>query len=132
MTSAAGAEDEEGPVRYVIRLSDDAWIDIGRERDRLADISGDGVADEWMQGLMDAIGRLNLFPTGYPLAPEGVAEPGAGEIRQMVYRRSRKAGRRGAAHHVLYTVDDPEVARSRGDAPEVRVLHVHHAARGAP
>jgi hypothetical protein len=118
------------PTRYIIRMTEEARREIDAEHLRINDASGYRVADEWKTGLIQAIGKLNLFPTGYPAAAESAEVPEGVLVRQMIYRRRK--GRSAPAHRVLFSLDDPEEAERRGDPPAVHVLHVRNAAMLSP
>jgi len=65
------------------------------------------IADEWYNGLVDAILSLENFPNRCPLAPE--SEDIGREIRQLLYRR----------HRILFSVT--------GDV--VQVFRIRHTAQ---
>ncbi len=65
------------------------------------------IADEWYNGLVDAILSIENFPNRCPLAPE--SEDIGREIRQLLYRR----------HRILFSVT--------GDV--VQVFRIRHTAR---
>lgn len=68
-------------------------------------------AARWFNGFVEALNSLTEFPDRCGLAPENDAvEP---EIRQLLY------GRRSGVYRALFTIT----------GPEVRVLHIRHAAR---
>jgi plasmid stabilization system protein ParE len=68
-------------------------------------------ATQWLNGLMQAIESLTVFPLSCPLAPEN--HYFIEEIRQLLY------GKRGSVYRVLYTVL----------GSEIHVLHVRHGSR---
>ena len=70
-------------------------------------------AVKWFNGLIDAVERLCIFPTRWPLAPEGAYFEE--EIRQMLY------GKNPHVYRILFTV--------RGNL--VYVLHIRHGTRRA-
>jgi plasmid stabilization system protein ParE len=91
-------------VEYPAQLDIEAaylWI---AERDSYA-------ADQWFNGIYDAIGSLELFPERCPLAPE--SRFFNREIRETFH------GRRQHKYRILFTVTEAEV----------HVLHVRHGAR---
>jgi plasmid stabilization system protein ParE len=71
-------------------------------------------ADQWQEGLEDAVDKLADFPRSGPLAPENDAF--AIEVRQLLYGKYR----------VLYTLVDTD---DDGEEDTLRVLHVRHGAR---
>ena len=68
-------------------------------------------AARWLNGLMQSIESLTVFPLSCPLAPEN--DYFAEEIRQLLY------GKRGNVYRVLYTLV----------GEEIHVLHVRHGSR---
>lgn len=110
-------EAEEAPRRYALRISARARDDIEAAATRFVELSGAQVANEWKDGLYEAIASLATTPRRQ-VAPEN--NRFRQEVRQLVYRR-----RPGApAYRVLFTIREPE-----DDAPYVRILHVRHGAR---
>lgn len=115
----AGTANGEQPRVYAVRLSEDAGDEIEEEQARLEDVSGPDVADDWQQGLSDAIRSLATYPERCVVAPENVRFAGT-VVRQLLYRRKR-----GPIWRILFTVHEADA----NDPPTVRVHHVRHGAR---
>lgn len=75
-------------------------------------------AARWYSGLLQAIASLAEFPTRCPRARE--SHRFNREIRQLLY------GTGATAYRILFTIIEPG---DLGDEPEVRVLHIRHAAQ---
>lgn len=110
-------EEGEAPHVYALRISARARADIEEAAMRFANLSGEQVANEWRDGLYEAIRPLATTPR------RQVAEESLRfrqEVRQLVYRRRPGA----VAYRILFTIREPEE-----DAPYVRILHVRHGAQ---
>ncbi len=108
-------EDGSAPV-YALRFSRRALADIDAAHARFVELAEQSVADEWKDGLFDAIARLATVP-GRALIPE--AARFRQEVRQIIYRRP---GSR-VAYRVLFTVQ-----LSGPDGPVVSIVTVRHGA----
>jgi plasmid stabilization system protein ParE len=94
------AEPEERERAYAVRVNARARADIDAEYARLAALSGMEIAEDWEEGLYEALGTLARFPERRVTAEESgmFSVP----VRQYVYRR-----RRGSpAHRILFTVHE--------------------------
>ena len=77
-----------------------------------------GRAATWHDGLLRAIGTLDMMPTRCPLARESARFDR--EIRQLLYGRGR------SAYRILFTIIESD---SAGEPALVRILHVRHSSR---
>lgn len=109
--------DTDPPISYVIRLRERAVRDINTAYVRFAEVVSEAVANEWRDGLTEAIAGLAISPRRYPLAPERFRR----EVRQFLYRRSGSQ----VAYRVLFTILGEEAQSP--DPPTVIILHVRHA-----
>ena len=114
-------EGDASSPAYALRFSHRALADIDAAHARFVELTEQSVADDWKDGLFDAIARLAVTP-GRPLIPE--AARFRQEVRQIIYHRS---GSR-VAYRVLFTVQP-----SGPDGPVVNIITVRHgAARPIP
>lgn len=111
--------DEERSSAYVLRFQERALRDIDVAFVRLAELSGENIADAWRDGLREAIAGLAQNPRRCPRAPERFRR----EVCQLVYRRTPG----GPAHRILFTITGEEPGSP--DAPTVTILHIRHGAR---
>ena len=111
----------DNPVSYVVRLRERASRDIDAAYVRFAEVASEIVAEEWREGLLDALADLTTMPRRFP----PVSERFRREVRQMLYRRSGSQ----VAYRVLFTFIG-EQAQSL-DPPTIVVLHVRHASAKA-
>jgi plasmid stabilization system protein ParE len=109
------SEQEDDLKVYAIRFTDTARSDIDYASDRFAAYAGNDVADEWEDGLEEAISHLATGPHR-PLAVESALFEV--EVRYLTYQRHRSR----AAYRVLFTVRE-----ETPDGPQVIVFHVRHA-----
>ena len=84
------------PASFALRLHERAFRDINAAHARFAELVSSAIADEWRDGLRDAIASLATNPHRCPLAPERFRR----EVRQLVYRRH---GSR-TAYRILFTI----------------------------
>jgi plasmid stabilization system protein ParE len=105
------------PSSFALRLHERAFRDINAAHARFAALVSPEIADEWRDGLREAIASLAAKPRRCPLAPERFRR----EVRQLLYRRP---GSR-TAYRILFTLSGQEP--DSPDAPTVTVLHVRHA-----
>lgn len=101
---------------HALRFSRRALADIDAAHARFVEMVDQEVADDWKDGLLDAIARLATTP-GRQIIPE--ARRFQQEVRQIIYRRS---GSR-VAYRVLFTVQ-----ASSPDGPIVHIVTVRHGA----
>ena len=118
MTAPRNGEEEEAARVYAVRLNPRARADVDAAHDRLAELAGDTVADEWQNGLFAALALLARLPRRQPVAPEN--RHFQREVRQLVYRRQPGS----VAYRVLFTI----IPSTEDDPPFVYVLHVRHGA----
>jgi plasmid stabilization system protein ParE len=97
-------------MKFEVAITDTAWDEIQEAYDWLAH-RAPAAAERWKLGLLDAIQKLETFPTACSLAPE-TAYFGR-EIRQMLY------GKRLNKYRVLFEIRKQLVV----------VLRVRHGAR---
>lgn len=111
------APDEDAPPpNYALRFSSRALADIDEAYLRFAELASQSVADDWKDGLFDAVARLATVP-GRQIVPE--ATRFRQEVRQIIYRRP---GSR-VAYRVLF------IAQEEGpDGPVVNIVTVRHGA----
>ena len=102
---------------YALRLKERAVRDMDSAYIRFAELVSPEVADQWRDGLQNAIAGLAYNPRRHSLAPENFQR----EVRQIVYRRSGSK----VAYRILFTITG-ELEGSQ-DAPTVTILHVRHA-----
>ncbi len=109
-------QEADEPRRYAIRVYEHAVRDINQAYVSLAESVSVEHADEWKQGLKDAIAGLSEFPRRCPLVTERFRR----EVRQLVYRR----------HRVFFTIINEEALKeaSFGDPPTVMIMHLRHSA----
>lgn len=113
--SSAPDEDAPPPV-YALRFSNRALADIDAAHARFVEMVEQSVADDWKDGLFDAVARLATTP-GRQVIPE--IKRFQQEVRQILYRRP---GSR-VAYRVLFTVQ-----ASGPDGPVVSIVTVRHGA----
>lgn len=106
------------PRGYALRFQERALRDIDAAFVRLAELTSDEIADEWRDGLREAIAGLAASPRRHPLAPERFRR----EVRHLLYQRP---GSR-VTYRVLFTVTGEEEGASEG--PTVTILHLRHGA----
>ncbi len=107
------------PQVWALRLTARACADIAAARAFVLETAGRKIADEWEQGLEDAIMSLATLPERNAIAPESAMFPPP-PLRDIVYRRRP----RGPGHRILYRLyNDPN------EAPTVRIVAVWHGAR---
>ena len=114
--NASNASNEE-PVAYVVRLRERAVRDINAAYVRMAEEVSDAIADQWREGLYEALATLATMPRRCPLVPERFR----GEVRQRLYQRS--GGQ--AKYRILFMITGEEI--SSLEPPTVEVIHVRHA-----
>jgi plasmid stabilization system protein ParE len=107
----------EPPLTYVLRVQEHAARDINAAYVRLAELTSPENADEWQDGLRQAIASLATSPRRCPLVPEKFRH----ETRQLLYRRPGSQ----VAYRILFTIIG-EQAQSP-DPPTVIILHIRHA-----
>lgn len=105
------AQETEEPRRYAIRVYEHALRDINEICVFLAESVSVEYANEWKQGLKDAIAGLSEFPRRCPLVTEGFRR----EVRHLVYRRYR----------VFFTIVNEDATSA--DAPTVMIMGLRHA-----
>jgi plasmid stabilization system protein ParE len=91
--------------------------DIDAAYVRFAEVVSETAANEWRDGLIDALSELARFPRRCPLAPE----PFQREVRQHLYRRPYSR----VAYRILFTIIGDQDESS--DPPTVIILHLRHA-----
>ena len=109
------SNSEENLRIYAIRFTDTARADVDYASDRFATYAGNDVADEWEDGLEEAISHLATGPHR-PLVVESALFDV--EVRYFTYQRQ---GSR-AAYRVLFTIKE-----DTPDGPQVIIFHVRHA-----
>ena len=116
--SARAEEGAEGPRVFAVEFTDGGKAEADAAFLWLSRRSPE-FAGRWYAGLLTEVGKLSLFPTGRPLAPEDDAFPNV-TVRQQLYRRGR------LVYRVLFFLVDDD-----GDGAEdtVRILHVRHGAQ---
>lgn len=103
-------------TQYALRFHPVASENIAKEKARYTEISGVRVANDWAEGLLEAMAKIAYMAPFLPLATESDLFPFP--VRVQRYQR-----RRGApTYRVLFTV------RENGDGPHVIVLTVRHGA----
>lgn len=117
VTPAPDDAEEPAPA-YALRILPRAERDIRAALLRLAELSGDAVAQAWYENLYTELAALSINPARFARTREDRLF--RREVRQLVYRRTPS----GVAYRVLFTV----VAGGQ-DAPTVAILHVRHGAR---
>ena len=108
-----------GPRTYAVRLASSAGRELQEEHSRLAGISDLGVADDWRDGVREAVRGLATYPERCTVVVENRLFPD-GVVHQLPYRR-----RRGPFWRILFTVHEAD----ENDPPTVRVHHIRHGAR---
>src|SRR5436853_3180747 len=95
-------EDNSASEQYVyaLRLQERAIRDITAAYVRMADLISLKVANEWRDGLRDAIAGLATNPRRYPRVPEKFKR----EVRHLIFRRTGSK----AAYRVLFAITDAE------------------------
>lgn len=104
--------------KYAIRLHPKAAADIDEAHRQLAAFSEELYADEWQEGLQEAISTLATLPKRRPLANENRLFQNDVWSYPYSFRKSR------VIYHILF-----EVVEGDEDAPFVYVLHIRHSAR---
>lgn len=112
----ATPDGDAPPPTYALRLTQRALADIDAAHARFVELTEEAIADEWKDGLFDAIARLATVP-GRQVIPESARF--SQEIRQILYRRP---GSR-VAYRVLFTA-----LASSPDGPIVTIIAVRHGA----
>ncbi len=116
--------EENRPPVYAIRFAGDVPMEIQQEYERLAEISGTEIADDWQDKLMAAVRSLATYPERCALAAEDEhfqhIHPGL-SLRILIYRRTRS----GPAWRILMTVHEANAL----DPPIVYIRHIWHGAR---
>ena len=107
---------DDAPV-YAIRFTHRALADRDAEAARYRSFIGDEIADEWIEGLLDAIATLATMPIR-ALAPEN--DRFRYEIRQLTYRRRPHA----PTYRILYTL-----RQDLEEGPTATIFHIRHGAR---
>ena len=116
MTTPNG--DAEEPVVYALRLQELAARDITAAYVRMAELVSVEIAEEWRDGLRNAIAGVATNLRRFPLVTEDFKR----EVRHLVYRRPGSK----TAYRVLFTITGE--VQPFPDPPTVTVLHVRHAA----
>ncbi len=106
---------------WAVRFTNRAREDARSAWEFYAQTAGEGVADDWQEGLEDAAASLAQMPSRIPVAPEADLF-GPPPVRRLIYRRAPGS----PAHHLFFRIYDAEFAPL--DAPFVRILALRHAA----
>ncbi len=117
-------QNDDQPLVYAVRFAEATQDEIDQEYERLAGISGLSIADEWRNGLLEAIRSLATYPERCLIATENQpfqrVRP-SDSLRVLIYRRTRS----GPAWRILFSVHKSDSL----DPPIVRVRHIWHGAR---
>ena len=109
---------------YAVRISPAASAQAVAEYDRLTEVAGTEVAEEWRVGLLDAWAGLATLPLRCPTAPEDIPfqqfRPGP-PLRVFLHRRKRSTG----AWRILFTAHEA----GPDDPPFVQVHQLRHSAQ---
>lgn len=108
--------EDAPPHVYALRFSRRALADVDAAHARFVELTGRTLADDWKDGLFEALARLSVTP-GRQKIPE--ASRFQQEVRQILYRRP---GSR-VAYRVLFTVQ-----ASGPDGAVVSIVTVRHGA----
>lgn len=111
---------EDEPLVYAIRLTMEARLELDEEHNRLAELTNLQRADEWRNGLLEAIRTLATLPDRCVIAPED--ELFKAVVRQLLYRRKR-----GPIWRILFSVYEA----NDNDPPIIRVHHIRHGAQAS-
>ena len=116
-SDATGRSDEASNLTYALRLHERALRDAEEAFAYLSTAALMEIAEEWQQGLADAIASLATYPRRCPLASEQFRR----EVRHLLYRRPGSS----VTHRILFTItgDEPDAL----EGPAVTVLHIRHA-----
>ncbi|MGI4788382.1 MAG: hypothetical protein ACRYFS_05975 [Janthinobacterium lividum] len=109
---------------YAIRLTHPARQQIEQEYDRQNQITRLEIADEWRDGLSDAIRGLATYPKrrNVSLEDELFQKFSPGDILYVIpYRRTRT----GPTWRILFSVHEAD----KNDPPTVRVQMLRHGAQ---
>ncbi len=109
-------DEDAAPSIYALRFSRRALSDIDVAYARFAQLVGQSVADDWKDGLFDAVAGLATTPGRQIIAEIARFQQ---EVRQILYRRS---GSR-VAYRILFTVKISDL-----DGPIVNIVTVRHGA----
>ena len=116
--------EENEALVYAVRFAEHVPVEIQQEYERLVEINGKEIADDWEDNLMAAIRTLATYPERCALAAEDEyfqhIHPGL-SLRVLIYRRTRN----GPAWRILMTVHEADAL----DPPIVYIRHIWHGAR---
>ncbi|NEQ38116.1 MAG: type II toxin-antitoxin system RelE/ParE family toxin [Okeania sp. SIO3I5] len=98
-------------MKYRVEITDVALAEAEEVYVWIMDRFSPESAQQWFEGLMDAIESLNKSPKRFSLAPENDVFPE--EIRQVLYGKGR------GMYRILFTISESIVY----------ILHVRHASR---
>ena len=107
------------PLTYAVRIATSAGSEIQDEHSRLTAVSGSEIAEDWREGVREAMRGLATYPERCTIADENRLFLD-GVVRQLLYRRKR-----GPTWRILFTVHKAD----ENDSPTVRVHHVRHGAQ---
>lgn len=111
---------EDEPPVYAIRLTLEARLELDEEHNRLVELANFKMANEWRNGLLDAIRTLATLPERCVVAPED--ELFKDVVRQLLYRRKR-----GPIWRILFSVYEAD----DNDPSMIRVHHIRHGAQAS-
>lgn len=109
--------NDELPI-YPLRIVGPAHQDIDEAHTHFAMTASLEIADDWQDGLFQAITTLATLPQRCVIAPE--SRHFGLMVRQLVYRRRTYA----PVYRILFTI-----VESAEEPDFVRILHIRHGAR---
>jgi plasmid stabilization system protein ParE len=116
--SGESGEAVESERVYAVRVTGPARAEIDQAHQRFADYAGEQVANDWEEGLYEAVRTLSYMPRKHALVPESAFF--SYEVRSLLYRRRNAS----SAYRVYFTVRE-----TADDGPVVDLFHVRHASR---
>lgn len=109
------------PRRYALRQQSRVRREIETHLVRMIELTGEEIARDWYDQLINAIASLAQNPRRWPVIPE--QSRFRYETRHLLYRRAPG----GPLWRVLFTITGEESGAA--DAPTVMLLHIRHGAQ---
>lgn len=127
--SGEAASDDPPPTVYAVRVSVRAGRDVREAAAWIVETAAGGGGEAadiargeaWQEGLLSRIGTLSTGPRRFAVDERASRLLGLPGTRRMVYRPTEGSA---MAYHVFYMVEE-----EGDDGPQVRVIHIRHAAR---